>query len=70
MDTETAFHLWTVLFSSIGLGYFMYGKKQQSLIPLLCGLALMVYPYFVASNFWLVVAGSLLTAIPYFAQYL
>jgi hypothetical protein len=51
------------------MGYFMYGKKQQRPIPLLCGLALMVYPYFVASNFWLVVAGSLLTAIPYFAQY-
>ncbi len=58
--------LWGVLFSSLGLGYFIYGKKQGAVVPLLCGLALMVYPYFVASVIGLVLVGVALTAIPYF----
>ena len=36
-----------VVFSSIGLGYFIYGKKQQQTMPLICGIALMIYPYFI-----------------------
>src|SRR3546814_5579929 len=40
----TATLLWGLLFGSIGLGYFLYGKKQARLVPLLCGLALMIYP--------------------------
>ncbi|HCM32392.1 MAG TPA: amino acid transport protein, partial [Acinetobacter radioresistens] len=27
-----------VLFSSIGLGYFLYGRKQSMTVPLVCGL--------------------------------
>ncbi len=36
--------LWGVLFSSIGLGYFIYGKKQNATVPLVCGIALMIIP--------------------------
>ena len=43
--------LWGVLFSAIGFGYFLYGKKQRSISPLLFGVALMGFPYFV-SNTW------------------
>ena len=39
-----------VIFSSIGLGYFMYGKKQKMTVPLVCGLVLMIYPYFIEST--------------------
>ena len=35
-------------------------------MPLLCGLALMVFPYFVANNILLVLIGVGLMAIPYF----
>jgi hypothetical protein len=57
-----------VLFSSIGLGFFIYGKKQRASVPLLCGIALMVYPYFV-SNLWLLVGlGVVLCAVPYFLR--
>lgn len=31
-----------VIFSSIGLGYFLYGKKQKMTIPLTVGLVLMI----------------------------
>jgi hypothetical protein len=68
MDTESAL-LWGVLFSSIGLGFFMYGKKQGQPVPLVCGLVLMVYPYFVPNVLMLVIVGVVLVALPYFVRF-
>jgi hypothetical protein len=57
-----------LLFGSIGLGLFIYGRKQRAVVPLLCGLVLMVVPY-VISNVWLLfLAGAALVAIPYFVR--
>ncbi len=66
--TNEALLLWSVLFSSIGLGFFMYGKKQQKLMPLTCGLGLMVYPYFVDSVPIVIAVGVVLIALPYFVR--
>jgi hypothetical protein len=57
-----------LLFGSIGLGYFIYGKKQRAVVPLVCGLALMVFPYFVSNVILLVGIGVLLMALPYFLR--
>jgi len=67
MDASQLF--WGLLFSSIGLGFFLYGKKQRAGVPLVCGLTLMVYPYFVSNTFLLVGIGVVLIAIPYFFRY-
>jgi hypothetical protein len=58
--------LWGLLFSSIGLGFFLYGRKQRAVVPLVCGLVLMIYPYFVPNPVAVVVIGLVLTAVPYF----
>ncbi len=59
---------WGLVFGSVGLGYFMYGKKQRRPVPMLCGIALMVYPY-VVSNLWPMIGiGVVLMAIPYFVR--
>ncbi|MDH0031054.1 MULTISPECIES: amino acid transport protein [Acinetobacter] len=58
-----------VIFSSIGLGYFMYGKKQKMTIPLACGLILMIYPYFIESTTLLSVIGIILSLLPYFLRF-
>ncbi len=60
--------LWGLLFSSIGLGFFLYGRKQQRPVPLVCGIVLMIYPYFVPSTVWLVAIGVALCAVPYFVR--
>ena len=60
--------LWGLLFSSIGLGFSIYGRRQRAVVPLLCGIALMVYPYFVANVMLLVGIGMVLIAIPYFVR--
>lgn len=58
--------LWGVLFGSIGLGFFIYGKKQRAIVPLVCGVALMLCPYVVSNVILLVIVGIALMAIPYF----
>jgi hypothetical protein len=57
-----------LLFSSIGLGFFIYGKKQRAVVPLVCGIALMVFPYFVSNVMLLVGIGLVLMAVPYFLR--
>jgi hypothetical protein len=54
-----------ILTGAIGVGYFMYGKRQTKFVPLLAGMALCVYPYFVDSALWLVVIGAVLLTAPF-----
>ena len=58
--------LWGVVFGAVGLAYFVYGKKQQRFVPLLCGIGLMAFPYFMSNIVLLVVVGLALSVIPYF----
>ena len=57
--------IWGVIFGSIGLGFFVYGKKQKAIIPLLSGIGLMVVPYFVSNMYILILSGIVLVALPY-----
>ena len=57
-----------MLFGSFGLGFFVYGKRQKAVVPLVCGLVLMGFPYFISNIFLLVAIGVVLMAIPYFVR--
>ncbi|NWK74725.1 amino acid transport protein [Acinetobacter cumulans] len=57
-----------VLFSSIGFGYFLYGKKQQKSVPLICGIALIIYPYFIENISIMLALGLILCVIPKFIR--
>jgi len=57
-----------LLFGSIGLGFLIYGRKQKAVVPLVCGLALMIFPYFVSSTILLITIGIVLIAVPYFVR--
>jgi hypothetical protein len=52
-------------FGSIGLGYFIYGKKQGKGIAMLAGFALMACPYLIAGTVWLVLVSLALMAAPF-----
>ena len=54
-----------ILTGAVGVGYFIYGKRQARFAPLLAGMMLCVYPYFVDSVLWLVVIGVVLMAAPF-----
>ena len=66
---DTASLLWGFLFGSVGLGYLVYGKNQKALVPALCGVGLMIFPYFVSSVLLIVTIGLALMAIPYFVRF-
>lgn len=57
-----------LVFSAIGLAFFVYGRKQRVFMPLLCGVALMAYPYFVTNNTALVAIGIVLVAVAAFVR--
>lgn len=64
MSTQTTL-LISLLWSSFGLGYFVYGKKQQRAVPLLSGLLLMGFPYFVSNLVISLIIGVTLLASPF-----
>jgi hypothetical protein len=66
LDASTLW--WGLLFGSIGLGYFVYGRKQRAIVPLVCGIALMLFPYVVSGTTWIVVIGVALMLVPRFAR--
>ena len=62
--TDPSAMLWALLFSSIGLGYFIYGRKQDNKVVLWSGVGLMVYPYFFNNVYWIVGVGLGLALLP------
>ena len=65
---DTATLVWGMLFGAIGLGFFIYGKKQKAVVPLITGIALFVFPYFTSNVYLLVGVGALLVVLPYFVR--
>jgi predicted cobalt transporter CbtA len=53
--------------SSVGLGFFMYGKKQSRWPQMLFGVVCMVYPYFIGSPLLTFGICGLLLALMYLA---
>ncbi len=67
MDSSSIM-IWSVLFGGIGIGFFIYGKKQKAVVPFLVGLTLCIFPYFMTSLTMMLIVGVILIAIPYFMK--
>ena len=52
-----------------GVAYFVYGKKQAKLVPMVAGVLLCIYPYFIDGVVWLSIVGILLLAAPFVIDY-
>ena len=59
----------SLLFGSIGMGMFMYGKKAGRMPPLGAGLALMVLPYCIPNVMALLVVCCAITTVPWFLRH-
>ena len=57
-----------LFFGSLGMGYFIYGKKQSNYIALSAGIALCVIPYFITTVWILIPVCALLAAAPFIAN--
>ena len=58
----------SLIWSSVGLGLFIYGKKQQSMVPLFGGLLLIGLTYFIDSAVYLSLAAIALLAGAYWLK--
>ena len=57
-----------LILSSIGVGYFIYGRKQSNIVTRYCGIALILYPYLVPDTLALVAVGVGLMLVPRFVE--
>ena len=67
MDSTSTL-MWGLIFGSIGLGFFVYGKKQKAIIPILSGIGLMVFHYFISNIYIMILSGIVLVVLPYFIR--
>ncbi len=65
---STAQLVWGILFGAIGLGFFIYAKRQKAVVPLFTGIALFIFPYFISNVYMLVIVGVILVTIPYMVR--
>lgn len=47
------------------MAYFVYGKRQTKITPMIAGVMLCIYPYFIDSLLWLCVVGGMLLIAPF-----
>lgn len=57
--------IWGTLFGGIGIGFFIYGKKQKNKVSLFTGISLFLVPYFASDVLVLVVVSIVLMALPF-----
>lgn len=57
------------ILGAIGIGYFIYGKKQSLIIAMLAGVALNVITFFVSSIFLMILIAIIIMAIPWFLKF-
>jgi hypothetical protein len=64
MDLSTGGLMASLVIGAVGMGVFLYGKRQERYPQLIGGVALMVYPYFVGGQTltW-VIGGVIIAAI-------
>jgi hypothetical protein len=61
---NTSFLFASLLWGSVGGGYWIYGKKQREMMPMIGGVAMIAVSYFVTS--WLLMTllcGALMVAV-------
>ncbi len=64
MKIDATWLLLSMVISAVGMGLFIYGKKQSRIPHLVAGLILMIYTYVVTSALWMIlIALAILAAL-------
>lgn len=61
----TAMLFFGVMFSAIGMGYFVYGRRQDVAVALIAGPILIFFPFFMPNLLTMFVVGGILLALPF-----
>jgi len=65
MDLDPTYLMFSLLFSAVGMGFFMFGKKAQRMPHLFAGIALMTCPYFLTNIIAMCVVCVVLAIAPF-----
>lgn len=57
------------VFGAVGMGYLVYGKKQQNMMALLSGLGLCGIPYFISNALALTALCVFLIILPFVVRF-
>jgi hypothetical protein len=57
-----------VVFGSIGMGYLVFGKKQQRIMAFVSGVALCLLPYVVSGAFGIIALGLVFVVLPFLVK--
>jgi hypothetical protein len=58
-----------IIAGAFGMAYFVYGKRQSKVVPVVAGVLLCVYPYFTENPYALIAIGAALLAAPFFLDF-
>jgi hypothetical protein len=58
-----------IITGALGVAYIVYGKRETKFFPLIAGVLLCAYSYFIDSWVWLCVVGALLLAAPFIIDF-
>jgi hypothetical protein len=58
-----------IVTGALGLAYIVYGKRQTKFVPLIAGILLCAYSYFITSWIWLFVVGATLLVAPFIIDF-
>ncbi len=58
-----------MIFGSIGMGYFIYGRKQQHGIALISGVALCALPFLVSDILFITLMGVGVMGLPFLVKH-
>jgi hypothetical protein len=61
--------LFGIVSGALGVAYIVYGRRQTKFVPLIAGIALCVYTYFVDNWVWLCIIGVLLLVAPFLIDF-
>jgi hypothetical protein len=55
----------SIFTSALGMAYIVYGRRQAKFVPLIAGVALCLYTWFIDDWLWLCVVGGALLVLPF-----
>ena len=67
---DTSYLFVSMIWSAVGGGYWLYGKKQRSAPPLFGGVALIAISWLISSAFWMTVTAiGIMTGIYFWSKH-
>jgi len=62
---DTNIFFWGFIFGTIGFGYLTYGVKQRKGVPLISGVLLSAFSYFVSNLILMFLLGAVFMVLPF-----